>query len=632
VTDTEVIPRGLKPRRRWLLRAALLLVLPALVVGLAIVAGWHAVHVGGLEMPGGDEVFYLLTDAETNGTTLTHWNWHSGKRRQIAQYGQSHPPSGIVVSPDRRWLATGGPAVTLYDAQSLKPLGTVELPFSVSWASLVAVSDNGQFLLLEGSEGVCIVESATLRLAAAITTRHRHFRRANSWSHQVVEHASGMGIEDPTWRLLEFEEGRLNKIAEGPTNGWVIRMSHDRSYAYDRYVLSDLRGKTQRLLGYRPSSYCFDFAPAEQQIAIPSELGVYLVDCPTGELVRRYDSHGEQPTEVVFSWDGRQLAAATDKGSVFVWDVASGDLLAADRPHHRFLVCVAVVTAAAVAWGLTWVCLGLRERSVWWTVADLAVVAGLALFGFFARWINNWWSGDEDRIPAVASLVVLLGTSVLFAVGLVFGRGRWPLRVSAALVAFTALWAWPTVSSQRDGGRNIGEPIMALYLGTVVIAALVAGLLSLVRWRGWWVAEPDAALSPPPARLQFTLRDLLLLTAAVAVTLLLAQQMPLTLVRYSLRGLGWLLTTALLGLTCFTQVLVAVAAFWTALSQRPFWQRVAVALAAAAVVAAAPLALRAYILVPIWSWFRGHMLIGVYIFAALMLFRLRGFRLVRVAA
>ena len=194
MTDTEVIPRGLKPRRRWLLRAALLLVLPALVVGLAIVAGWHAVHVGGLEMPGGDEVFYLLTDAETNGTTLTHWNWHSGKRRQIAQYGQSHPPSGIVVSPDRRWLATGGPAVTLYDAQSLKPLGTVELPFSVSWASLVAVSDNGQFLLLEGSEGVCIVESATLRLAAAITTRHRHFRRANSWSHQVVEHASGMGI------------------------------------------------------------------------------------------------------------------------------------------------------------------------------------------------------------------------------------------------------------------------------------------------------------------------------------------------------------------------------------------------------------------------------------------------------
>jgi hypothetical protein len=290
-----------------------------------------------------------------------------------------------------------------------------------------------------------------------------------------------------------------------------------------------------------------------------------------------------------------------------------------------------MVTAATIAWCVIWFWLGLQERSAWWTVANLAVLAGLAVFGFFGRQINDWDPATLVRIPAVASRVVLLATAALLGVGLVFGRSRWLTRFSAVLAAFAMLWAWPTViwgqhKLEQDGG------LVDVPSGAVMVAALVAGLLSLVRWRGWRVAEPDAAASRPPARMQFTLRDLLWLTAAVAVTLLLAQQMQLPREFDEFRQLRWL-ETVWVGLMCLTQVLVAVAAFWAALSQRPFWQRVTMGLAAAAVVAAAvPLAFQAFnVHLPFWGWFRGHMLAGLYVFAALMLFRLRGYRLVRAA-
>ena len=54
---------------------------------------------------------------------------------------------------------------------------------------------------------------------------------------------------------------------------------------------------------------------------------------------------------------------------------------------------------------------------------DVAVVAALLLFAFFWRQIDNW-PAYPLRFSAIGSVAVLLGSSALLAIGVVFGRGR----------------------------------------------------------------------------------------------------------------------------------------------------------------------------------------------------------------
>ena len=85
---------------------------------------------------------------------------------------------------------------------------------------------------------------------------------------------------------------------------------------------------------------------------------------------------------------------------------------------------------------------------------------------------------------AVGSVAVLLGSSALLAIGVVFGRGRVLVRLSLALVAFALLWAWPVwVWHNRHWGSS------EVPLGAAVVTVLVAGLCFVAYRRGWRIVD-----------------------------------------------------------------------------------------------------------------------------------------------
>jgi hypothetical protein len=333
--------------------------------------------------------------------------------------------------------------------------------------------------------------------------------------------------------------------------------------------------------------------------------------------VRTFATRGEAVHAVQVSADQRYVIALTGASSIFVWDFNTGQLRFHRDYWRGFTVTVGVVSVLVAAWCLAWLGLAARAASSRRTVACVAVVAALLLFAVFWRHINNY-PGYPLCFSAVGSVAVLLGSSALLAIGMVFGHGRVLVRLSLALAAFALLWAWPVWVWHNRPWRSSEVP-----LGAAIVTVLVAGLCFVAYRRGWRIVDRQSPDARTDVRFQFPLRDILLVTAAIGIVLLVSKQM-------SLGGNfeWWFLGFA--ALICLTQAVVALVALWTALSQRTLWQRLTLGLVGVAAVSAlAPLAFYGAPLLPLWWYVVTQGCEAAFIFGLLMPFRIRGYRLVR---
>lgn len=221
---------------------------------------------------------------------------------------------------------------------------------------------------------------------------------------------------------------------------------------------------------------------------------------------------------------------------------------------------------------------------------------------------------------AVGTVAVLLGSSALLAIGIVFGRGRVLVRLSLALAGFALLWTWPVWVWH---GRSWGSS--EVPVGAAVVTILVAVLCLVAYRRGWRIADRQSQDARTDGPFQFPLSDILLVTAATGIALLVSKQMSLP------GNFDWWFV-GFAALICLSQAVVALVALWITLSQRPLWQRLAWGAAGiTAVSTVAPLAFYGAPLLPLWWYVVTQGCEAAFICGLLMPFRVRGYRFVRSA-
>ncbi|HUE74668.1 MAG TPA: hypothetical protein VMP01_27620 [Pirellulaceae bacterium] len=275
------------------------------------------------------------------------------------------------------------------------------------------------------------------------------------------------------------------------------------------------------------------------------------------------------------------------------------------------------------------------------------------LFGWILLFIDllaaTFAINARSAESALLSAGLWSGQMGLCVVWAFFGDTRWTLRWPAMIVASGALYfLWLTFGSSW-GQRLWNE----LLVWNVVTLSVMCGLLGVARFRLRYVA-PETAASADSARrpLQFGIKHVLMWTTALAILLgaakgldLLRWQVAVELVR---AGLPWKLSVATIS------AMVIVVALWVALGRGHWLLRFAAgvcftlavgtglaqwSIGNATVARRAPFAawgsqmhweLLAWYEIG-WGWLGWMFLSGGLLAATLIILRVRGYRLVRVA-
>jgi hypothetical protein len=113
-----------------------------------------------------------------------------------------------------------------------------------------------------------------------------------------------------------------------------------------------------------------------------------------------------------------------------------------------------------------------------------------------------------------------LSQAALLGLWLVFGKTPWKSRSAICAVALIAIWA--TFSYALRGPRALTWGGTTFDVVLIFGDALAVAILAILLRRAGWVIERDAQPTPPdaaPARIQFTIVDILLFTTVAAVSL-----------------------------------------------------------------------------------------------------------------
>jgi len=269
-----------------------------------------------------------------------------------------------------------------------------------------------------------------------------------------------------------------------------------------------------------------------------------------------------------------------------------------------------------------------------WVLIDVQALTAIALGGH-----ARYWGNAQHMLPS-SLFNAQLGLVTIWAV---LGTTQWYFRWPAALV-LAVLCCPPLLGLHYSGSELSGFFIMQ-----IVVLLVICGVL---RWRGFCLAAPAAATSigpEEPRRLQFGVRHVLIWTTSVAFALGLARALDLFSpdIAASLLGERWLVNITAGGLLA----IVLVVALWAALGEGSWLRLVAlvcVAPAAGVLVSASQWYHRMHLsslrrVTPSpwtgmfwqrwlhyeWWLIAWTCLAGGLLFAALLIYRTRGYRLTR---
>ena len=220
-----------------------------------------------------------------------------------------------------------------------------------------------------------------------------------------------------------------------------------------------------------------------------------------------YTTVGKQaPDTIVLGTDQYGL-------SVDVIDTRTGKSLQTFTPFRYLAWLLAFTEIGFAVWIIAWLNSSVATLiPPWLNTATLAIIALALLLSFnFAR---NWWS-EITTVPAGYCQGVFLGLATSYTAWLVLGQTRLGTRylsvltIAVLLIAY-ARWVSPDNSSNA-------RTIVSLATLHATAAFIAFSALRLLRFR---IHTQATAL---PNAISFTLRDLFILSAAVAVVVVAAK-------------------------------------------------------------------------------------------------------------
>ncbi len=243
-----------------------------------------------------------LASSGMNGD-LRLWNARSGDLLQTYR-GHESTVRMVAFSPDGRMLASGGSdsTVRLWDVSSGVLLQTLQR---------------------DGALRVVSFSADSSRVAGA---------GSSNYDIQIWDTASGQLVQ-----TLAGHTTSVMGLSFSPDG------SHLVSSGYDGVRLWDLRNGSQQatlLEGYTLSQ--ITFSPDGSLIAGASDADVYLWNGYDGQFSVSFAGHQRPVRDVGFSPDGSQLTSAGMDGVLKVWEISSGQVLAARDDHSTYVYGLAV--------------------------------------------------------------------------------------------------------------------------------------------------------------------------------------------------------------------------------------------------------------------------------------------------
>ena len=219
--------------------------------------------------------------------------------------GQGTQANGAAVSPDGRrvLLASADRSVRLWDVEARRDLRRFIGHTASVWA--VAFSPDGKRALSGGAD-------QTVRL----------------WD---VDSGSEL-------RRFEGHAGLVLCVAFSPDGKQALSAALDHGIVlWDVETGKELR----RLDGLARFVNALAFAPSGNEALLAGDSVIHLVNLRNGKELRTFTGHTASVTGVAFAPDGKQVASASDDGTVRLWETASGRVMRSFVGHDSYVKGVA---------------------------------------------------------------------------------------------------------------------------------------------------------------------------------------------------------------------------------------------------------------------------------------------------
>jgi len=363
----------------------------------------------------------------------------------------------------------------------------------------------------------------------------------------------------------------------------------------------------------------FDVSTDESFIVVGSMHGaksIGVFDLTTRDMRWRYTDEN-RIVATGLSPDEQQLTVVSEDGSVKMLDVANGLVLRTYCSRAANAPVFTLVLVGFVAWSCLWVRAGVRGKA--WPLLDAVFLNGLIALAFMARINLSGSMQDASRFVYQTAQSLFASWLVLLTCWVIFGRTRWTLRLLAPLLGIAGTFAVVLVNFRGD---HYG--VWQLVVGAIVVAVVCAiGFGGLKRW-GWVLRSEDSSPQAPSYdRRGIPLRDLFLVTAAVATLL--------AVVRFVSPHMFAAREALVLSIIVTTVSLTGVVATWAGLGSSHWsWRLLVLTLIVLAAGSVLPVAFASHRHWQNWIFTTKHQaFIALFVCGTALIFRAYGWRLCR---
>jgi WD40 repeat protein len=262
--------------------------------------------------------------------------------------------NSLAFEPAGRFLLIGGliheqedatPGLKLWDLQSGKSASfhTSGADFSQAVDSL-AISRNGSLVAFKsGPDVVQVLETQTWKVKYSFDkTSDPASERPASRFLLTLKRVTALGfsrdgnsvsgeIEGDGIKRWDPRTGEVKEhFSDRESGNAIVEVSEDGSKAAgirddgSIHVRDLMTGEERNLTGPGPTASALTLSPDGESLAVAYPNRIVLLSTVTGKLMRTIESRIANVSRIIFSADGRMVAAADENGAIETWDLGSG--------------------------------------------------------------------------------------------------------------------------------------------------------------------------------------------------------------------------------------------------------------------------------------------------------------------